>query len=55
MAEKLFYFTELRGLPVHDLRMRRIGRVKDAAVIPMINAVRVDRFLVGAGGAWLSP
>jgi magnesium transporter len=54
MAEKLFYFTELLGLPVHDLRMRRIGRVKDAAVVPLINPVRVDRFLVGAGGAWLS-
>jgi CBS domain-containing protein/sporulation protein YlmC with PRC-barrel domain len=54
MAETLFYFTELLGLPVHDLRKRRIGRVKDAAVVPLINAVRVDRFLVGAGGAWLS-
>jgi len=54
MAEKLSYFTELLGLPVHDLRMRRIGRVKDAALVPLINPVRVDRFLVGAGGAWLS-
>src|SRR5277367_982941 len=54
MAEKLLYFTELLGLPVYDLRDRRIGRVKDAAVVPLIHPARVDRFLVGAGGAWLS-
>jgi sporulation protein YlmC with PRC-barrel domain len=54
MAEKLLYFTELLGLPVYDLRNRRIGRVKDAALVPLIDPVRVDRFLIGAGGAWLS-
>ncbi len=54
MAEKLFYFTELLSLPVYDLKDRRIGRVKDAAIVPLDHPSRVDRFLVGAGGAWLS-
>ena len=54
MTAKLFYFTELLGLPVYDLKRRRIGRVKDAALVPLIHASRIDRFLVGAGGAWLS-
>ncbi|MCU1263096.1 MAG: MgtE intracellular region [Bryobacterales bacterium] len=54
MAETLLYFTELLSLPVYDLKGRRIGRVKDAAVVPLIDPTRVDRYLVGAGGAWLS-
>lgn len=54
MADTLLYFTELLALPVYDLKGRRIGRVKDAALVPLIDASRVDRFLVGAGGAWLS-
>lgn len=48
------FFTELIGMPVYDLKHRRIGRVKDAAVVPLIHPARVDRFLVGAGGSWLS-
>jgi CBS domain-containing protein/sporulation protein YlmC with PRC-barrel domain len=48
------YFTELIGMPVFDLKHRRIGRVKDAAIVPLIHPARVDRFLVGAGGSWLS-
>lgn len=54
MAEDILYFTELLGLPVYDLKERRIGRVKDAAIVPLIHASRLDRFLVGAGAAWLS-
>ncbi len=54
MAEPILYFTELLGLPVYDLRGRRLGSVKDAAIVPLIDPARVDRFLVGAGGAWLS-
>jgi len=54
MADTLFYFTELLALPVYDLKGRRLGRVKDAAIVPLIDASRVDRYLVGAGGAWLS-
>ena len=50
----LLYFTELLALPVYDLKGRLIGRVKDAAIVPLIDASRVDRFLVGAGGTWLS-
>ena len=50
----LLYFTELLALPVYDLKGRLIGRVKDAAIVPLIDVSRVDRFLVGVGGTWLS-
>lgn len=48
------FFTELIGMPVYDLKHRRIGRVKDVAIVPLIHPARVDRFLVGAGSSWLS-
>ncbi len=54
MAENLLYLTELVGLKVYDLKSRRIGLVKDAALVPLIDSVRVDRFLVGGGWAWLT-
>ena len=47
MAETFLYFTELLALPVYDLKGRRLGRVKDAALVPLIDPARVDRFLVG--------
>ena len=50
----LLFFTELVGLPVFDLKHRRIGRVRDAAVVPLIHPSRVDRILVGGGTTWLS-
>jgi CBS domain-containing protein len=54
MAENFFYFTDLLGLPVYDLKHRRIGRVRDAAIVPLIHPARIDRYLVGAGSSWLS-
>jgi sporulation protein YlmC with PRC-barrel domain/CBS domain-containing protein len=48
------FFTETLGMPVYDLKHRRIGRVKDVAIVPLIHPARVDRFLVGVGGSWLS-
>ena len=45
---------ELAGLKVYDLKERRIGVVRDAAIVPLIDAVRVDRYLVGSGSTWLS-
>src|SRR5712671_569633 len=54
MAESVLFFTELLGLPVLDSRGRRIGRVRDAAVVPLVHPARIDRFLVGGGWAWLS-
>ena len=53
MAELLF-FTELLGLKVYDLKGRRIGRIADAALVPLIHPVRVDRYLMGGGWAWLT-
>ena len=41
-------------MPVLDLKGRRIGRVKDAAMVPLVHPSRIDRFLVGGGDAWLS-
>ena len=54
MAESLLYFTEMLGLPVLDIRGRRIGRVRDAAIVPLVHPARIDRFLVGGGWAWLT-
>ena len=53
MAESILYLTELMGLPVFDLRNRRIGRIRDLAILPMLDPFRIDRFLVGGGWAWL--
>ncbi len=54
MAESLLFFTELLGLPVLDVKGRRIGRVRDAALVPLVHPARIDRFLVGGGWAWLT-
>ncbi len=53
MAE-ILYLTELYGLPVFDLKGKRIGVVRDAALVPLVDAARVDRYLVGGGWAWLT-
>ena len=54
MAETVLFLTELLGLPVYDLKGRRIGRIRDAAVVPLVDPFRVDRYLLGAGSAWLT-
>jgi magnesium transporter len=54
MADNLLFCTELIGLKVYDTRGRKIGRVKDAALVPLIHPSRVDRFLMGGGWAWLT-
>jgi magnesium transporter len=54
MAENLLYLTELIGLKVFDLKGRRIGRAVDAALVPLLDPIRIDRFLVGGGWAWLT-
>jgi len=54
MADELLFLTELLGLKVYDLKGRRIGFVKDAAIVPLIHPARVDRYLVGGGWAWLT-
>lgn len=52
--DNLLYLTELQGLRVFDLKRRVLGRVKDAAVVPLIDPVRVDRFLIGGDPAWFT-
>ena len=42
------------AMPVLDLKGRRIGRVKDAALVPLVHPSRIDRYLVGGGDAWLT-
>jgi sporulation protein YlmC with PRC-barrel domain len=54
IADNLLFFTELVSMPVLDVRGRRIGRVKDAALVPMVNSSRIDRVLVGGGYTWLT-
>ena len=54
MAE-ILYLTELLGLKVFDLKGRLLGRVRDAAIVPLIDPQRVDRFLIGGNGtSWLT-
>ena len=52
--DEILYLTELIGLQVYDLKGRRIGELRDAALVPLVHPVRLDRFLVGAGPGWLS-
>ncbi len=54
MADNILYYTELLSMPVLDLKGRRIGRVKDAALVPRAHAARIDRVLVGGGDTWLT-
>lgn len=54
VSDEVLFCTELIGLRVFDTRGRQIGRVKDAALVPIIDPARIDRFLVGGGWAWLS-
>jgi magnesium transporter len=54
MAEEMLFFTELLGLKVFDLKGRRIGVVRDVAIVPLVDPVRVDRFLIGFGSTWLN-
>jgi magnesium transporter len=53
-ADQLLFCTELMGLKVYDTRGRKIGRVRDAAIVPVVDPARIDRFLVGGGWSWLS-
>jgi magnesium transporter len=54
-GDEVLFCTELIGLKVYDTRGRIIGRVKDAALVPIIHPARVDRYLVGGGGwTWLT-
>ena len=52
MADQRLFLTELLGLKVFDLKGRKIGVVKDAAIVPLVDPVRIDRFLMGSGSAW---
>jgi magnesium transporter len=52
--ENILYFTELLGLQVFDLKGKKIGNLREAALVPLIDPLRVDRYLVGAGPSWLS-
>ena len=54
MAENLLFFTELLGMTVYDVKGRRLGRIKDAALVPLVHPARIDRFLIGAGVTWLT-
>src|SRR5271169_1169910 len=54
MADQVLYLTELFGLKVYDLKGRKIGVIKDAALVPLVDPVRIDRYLVGGGWTWLT-
>ncbi len=54
MADQILFLTELLGLRVFDLKGRKIGAVKDAALVPLVDPVRVDRYLIGGDKAWFA-
>jgi len=54
MADQFLYLTELIGLKVFDLKGRKVGVVKDAALVPLVDPIRVDRFLIGGDGTLLT-
>ena len=54
MADNLLFFTELVSMPVLDVKGRRLGRVKDAALVPLEHPSRIDRFLLGGGDTWFT-
>jgi CBS domain-containing protein len=54
VEDNVLFCTELVGLKVYDTRRRLIGRIKDAALVPIIHPSRVDRFLIGSGPTWLT-
>jgi flagellar motility protein MotE (MotC chaperone)/sporulation protein YlmC with PRC-barrel domain len=54
MAEQFLFLTELLGLKVYDLRRRVLGRVTDAALIPVVHPVRIDRLFIGGPFTWLT-
>lgn len=54
MPETILYLTELAGLRVFDLKRRTLGRIKDAAIAPVLDPSRVDRFLIGSSYSWLA-
>lgn len=54
MAEPFLFFTELVGLKVFDLKGRKLGVVRDAAIVPLVDPVRIDRFLIGGDGTLLT-
>jgi magnesium transporter len=41
-------------MTVYDVKGRRLGRVKDAALVPVVHPARLDRFLIGGGLTWLT-
>jgi CBS domain-containing protein len=52
--EEILYLTELLGQKVYDLKGRLIGPLEDAAIVPLIDPVRLDRYLIRAGAGLLS-
>ena len=54
MAEPILYLTELLGLKVYDLKGRKLGVIKDAAIVPLVHPSRIDRYLLGGGYSWLT-
>jgi magnesium transporter len=54
MLDNFLFFTELVSLPVNDVKGRRIGRLKDVALVPVVNPSRIDRYLVGGADAWFT-
>ena len=54
MADQFLFLTELLGLRVYDLKGRKLGVVRDAALVPLADPVRIDRFLISGDSTLLT-
>src|SRR5262245_17851197 len=54
MADQYLFLTELLGLKVYDLKGRKLGVVRDAALVPLVDSVRIDRFLISGDATFLT-
>ena len=54
MADQYLFLTELLGLKVYDLKGRKLGVVKDAVMVPLVDPVRIDRYLISGDGTLLT-
>ena len=54
MADQFLFLTELLGLKVYDLKGRKLGVVRDAALVPLVDPVRIDRFLISGDSTLLT-
>lgn len=54
MADQFLFLTELLSLKVYDLKGRKLGVIRDAALVPLVDPIRIDRFLISGDSTLLT-